>query len=218
MTSQPTREPLGEYLTMEAVGPLVEKRLLGGYQVRYLPFLWTAGLWVFLKGVVLGRALRDRIEVVARLLAEEGAEAKMVQGLGEVARKMVEEYGSLPESFFDFWLKTAAPKGHDYSDLNTLKRLYNRKERLGAMLPWLSMWCWEGIGFGITYPDYVEQMWKANYETADRQRWQQARAAGVDLPEQPETLPLDEMERIVLEETREYARRYFPELVEAIGT
>jgi len=214
MKSQPTRQPLGQYLSMEAVGPLVEKRLLGGYQVRYLPFLWTAGFWVFLKGVVLGHALRDRIEVVARLLTAEGAERKMAQGLGEIARRMVEDYGSLPESFFDFWLKTEAREAYD-KDLHTLKRLYNRKERLGLMLPLLSYWCWEGVGFGVTYADHAEKMWRTNFEIVDDERekkWQRARAAGLDLPEVPDILPLAEMESIVLEQTREYARTYFPEL------
>ena len=70
MTFQPNRQELAECLSMEAVGSLVEKRLFGGYQVRYLPFLWTPGLSVFLKGVVLGRALSNRVNVAARLLAQ----------------------------------------------------------------------------------------------------------------------------------------------------
>ena len=203
---------------MEAVGPLVEKRLLGGYRVRYLPFLWNAGFWVFLKGVVLGRALRDRPEVAATLLAEARPQAKMAQGFGEVARKFVGDYGSFPTSFLDFWYKTFAPKGPDYSDLDALRRLYNRKERLGVMLPWLQMWCWEGVAFGITYPDHVGKMWNANYESVDHQRWHQARSAGLDLPEVPDILPLADMESIVLDETRDYARTYCPELVDSLGT
>ncbi len=102
----------------------------------------------------------------------------MAQGLGEVARRLMENHGGLPESFHDFYFKTAVPERHDYLDLNTLKRLSNRKERLGAMLPLLSILCWQGIGFGVTYPDHVEKMWKANYETVDHPKWQQARAAG----------------------------------------
>ncbi|MFH1560272.1 MAG: hypothetical protein ABID84_02525 [Chloroflexota bacterium] len=212
MTSQPTREPLGDYLGREAVNRVVEKSPFGGYQVRYLPFLWTVGHWVFLKGVVLGRAFCDRVGVVARLLALEGEETQMVRGLGEIAPKMVEAYGRMPDSFLDFFLKTAAPQGYDYSDMRTLKRLHNQKVRLGEMLPWLQLWCYEGIGFGVTYPDQVEELWKANYETADHQEWQQARAAGLDLPEHLETLTLDEMECAVVEETLEYLRMYFPDL------
>ena len=98
---------------MEAVGSLVEKRLFGGYQVRYLPSLWTAGLLVFLKGVVLGRALSNRVNVAARLLAQERAEESMGRGLREVAEGRVDTYGGLPESFLDFWLETAAPRGHN---------------------------------------------------------------------------------------------------------
>ncbi len=78
------------------------------------------------------------------------------------------------------------------------------------------MWCWQGAGFGITYPDHVKQTWKTNFEIVNHQRWQRARTAGVDLPEVPEVLTIAEMRSAVLEETREYARTYFPELIEAI--
>lgn len=217
MTLQSERQPLGEFLSMEAVGSLVEKRLFGGYQVRYFPFLYTAGCWVFLKGLVLGYSLRNNIKVVARLLTEEGGEENMVQGLGEIAEKMVEKYGSLPEQLTDFYLKAAANVEIDHLDLNNLKQLYNRKERLGKMLPLLTMWCWEGVGFGVTYPDHVEQIWKGNFEITDQERWQRARDAGVDLTEVPNVLPLAEMKDIVLEETRQYAHMYFPELVEALS-
>ena len=96
MTFQPNRQELGECLSMEAVDSLVEKRLSGGYRVRYLPFLWTAGLRVFLKGVVLWRALSNRANVAARLLAQEGAEESMVRVLREVAEGRVDTYWDLP--------------------------------------------------------------------------------------------------------------------------
>jgi hypothetical protein len=195
---------------------LIEKRLFGGYQVGYLRFLFTVDFWVFLKGVALGHVLCNKVKVVARLLASEGGEKEVAQDLGEGAGKMVDAYGGLPESFLDFWLRTAAPKGVDYSDQDALKRLGRRKERLGIMLPWLNFSVIAGAAFGVTYPDRVEQIWKANFETADHKKWQQARTAGVDLPEQPDILPLSEMESIVLEQTREYARAYLPELVESL--
>ena len=216
MATHSNRVSLGEFLGMEYVGPLVEKSLFGGYQVRYVPFPW-AGLQVFIKGVVLGRALHDKAEVLARLLGKKSSEQKMEQGFGEVAEKMLEDCRGLPDSLLDLWEKAAAPEGHGFSDLNTLQGLYKRKEPLDAMLPWLTMWCWEGVGFGVTYPDHVAQMWRSNFETTSSQEsWNQARTAGLDLPEHPEPISLEEMERGVLEAAREYARTDFPDILDDI--
>ena len=86
------------------------------------------------------------------------------------------------------------------------------------MVPWLAIWCSQGVAFGVTYPDDAERIWIADYETPDQHRWGVARSASLNIPEEPVPLSLEEMKNIVLEEAREYARSYFPELEESVVT
>ncbi len=209
------RVSLAEHLNMEAVGSLVEKKMFGGYEVRVGPFLMLS-LWVFQKGAILGRALRDRLDILAKLLAEEGRERNVCSFIREVAVKQVDDYGKEPDSFYDFWMDTELKK-LDFSDLNLMKQLVKKKARLGEMLPKLDIWLVQGIGFGATFPELTERLWKEAYETYDPHSWAEARSYGLDIPQQPAPLPLEEMEQIVLSEVAEYANEFFPELVEPLG-
>ena len=57
---------LAGHLGMTQIGSIVQKKLLGGYEVPVMQFL-TSGMWLFLKGVVFGRARRNSLEVVAKM-------------------------------------------------------------------------------------------------------------------------------------------------------
>jgi len=206
------------WLSREVVQPHMEKRLLEGYNVRLYPVLFGSE-WLFAKGALLGRALSDRLEILAKMLAAPGREHEYPEKLRQAATDRVRTYGKEPDSFRDFWLKTELPQleAISFSDRKMVKRLSREKCRLGELVPKLLWWVVSGIAFGATYPDLTERMWRQSHETPpDPRRWQISEAAGVvDGPWEP--TPLEEMEHAVLLTVAYYAGEYYPELVEPLG-
>lgn len=216
MTNQTSRLTLGEHLGMGAIGPLLEKRTFGGYNVRLGPFIMRS-LWMFVQGAALGRALRDRLEILVRLLVPPGHEYDFCVTLNEKVALRVSRYGKEPDSFFDFWFRTQF-QNLDFLDLDALKRITKRKVRLGEMLPLLNEWLVQGIGFGAKFPELTERLWRKEYETPeDADLWAILRQAGLDIPEEQTLLPLDEMEEMVLLGVAIYVDEFMPELLEPLG-
>lgn len=221
MSTDISQPSLGQHLGTRAVSRVVTKGLFGGYFVRFSPLFWGAGLWVFEKGAVLGRARSDRLEIVARMLSQPGRERDACDFLRrtgiEQIKQWVEEYGKEPDSFHDFWAKTQF-EGIDLLDLDMIKRLSNKKYRLGEVLPKLNEWLARGIGFGAASPELTESMWRNTYEvTRDEDRWVKAARAELSIPDQPARLTLEEMQHLVLFQVAEYAAEYFPELIKPLG-
>lgn len=234
MGGESTRPTLAEYLAGEELGRLVEKRLLRrGYNVGLAPFLIT-GLSVFQKAALLGRARRDRLEILAEMFvgldALAGTRAQLglpsqaargrqwvVEYLRKVASDGMRYYGEEPESFLDLWLTSFAPPEVDFRDPEKMRHLAKKRIRLGMALDWLDRWVLVGISFGATFPDLTEGLWRESYEEIDLRSWAEAREYGLDIPEQPTPLPLEDMEQQVLLEVAAYAMEYFPELVTPLG-
>jgi len=234
-TNRPT---LAEHLGMTEIGSIVQKRFFGGYNVPLMRFL-TVGLWLFLKGVVLGRARCNSLEVVAKMLIGLESLAKTFAQFGvpgqeaansedwvyEYLCKVASDgmayyqkcYQKEPESFLDLWLTSFAPPEVDFRDLQKMRELAKRKIRLGVALQQSDAWLLVGISFGATFPELTERMWKQEYEKHDPEAWAFARIHGLNIPEKFTHLPLEEMEQQVLVEVASYVMEYFPELVEPLS-
>lgn len=181
----------------------------------------TAGLWLYQTGAVLGRAHRDRLETLAKMFSDyPGREREASDWLRDLAAKRIDNYSREPESFFDFFMTTEYEKaGVSWppASPDAIKRVDNEKiplEQAGDTLNLLGL---EGIGFGARFPELTERMWKQTYEIFDLEAWDRARRYGVDVPEEPTPLPLEQREREVLAEVAVYATEHFPELVEPLG-
>ena len=208
---------LGEFLGMEAMEPALEKRLFGGYNVRALPFIW-AEFWVFQKGLVLGRAMRHNLAPVATMLAERGDHPKLQDFMIETAATTFRDYeasrGKEPESLLKLFEWERFKGDINLSEVNVLKLLTKKKARLGEMRPYLLADLISGVGIGAAYPGLVESLWEQLYGAVEEDQWQNARSLGLDLPGQQSELRIDETETMVMEEARQYAVQYFPELVD----
>ena len=241
MASGATRPTLAAHVAQFAIAPIVQKKLFGGYVVPVGPFLMRVGNWLFEWGAVLGRARHDRLDVLAKVVAEEGA-AWVATAMPD-ARDLVESgqwgkdhwtfeyllklasdgmrfYGKEPDSLLDFWLRAFNPPEADFRDLDKARQLLKRKMRLKEALARADLLLLAGISFGATYPELTERLWKRAYETPEDAESQEIRAlgrqAGLDVLEEQELRPLDEMEVTVLMELTNYLEHCFPELIEPL--
>jgi len=205
-------------LGYEFVVPFIEKGLLGGPYLRFFRFL-ELGLWLYLTGAVLGRARHDRFEALARMFSDPGRESEVCDFLRDEALKRLQEYGREPDSFVDFFMQTEFRRvGLKCGDPNDMKRADKGKIPLGAGEGHLKMFMLEGTGFGASFPELMERMWRQTYET---ERDSEMRAAliraGLDVPQEWTALPLKQREQEVLLQVAAYATEYYPELVEPLG-
>ncbi len=241
MAHEAGRPTLAAHVAQFAIAPIVKKKLLGGYELPFGPFVARAGPWLFEWGAVLGRARRDRLDMLAKVLADEGAELAAridpavralvesgqwekdhwtYEGLCKLASDGVRFYGREPDSFLDFWITAFAPPEADFRDPDKGKKLLKQKIRLAHALALADQWLLAGISFGATYPELTERLWKRAYETPEDAESQEIRAlgrqAGLDVLEEQELRPLDEMEVTVLMELTNYLEHRFPELIEPL--
>lgn len=214
MTDVATRLTLGHYMSQETLGPLVIKKLFGGYEVPFGPCIFTVSTSLFQKGAVLGRVRFDRLDVLAKLLAMPGKETNFLNNfLRKAGKQMLDDFGREPDSFPTFWFETGLSK-FNLSDVNLLKA----RLPLAQILSYLDFWLSSGVGFGATYPEIVEKMWEKTYNNpADQEEWARARRCGLDIPQKQILLPLDDMEQHVLLELGRYVHEYFPELMEPLS-
>jgi hypothetical protein len=212
---------LVSWLSKEVIQPNLEKRPFGGYDVRYSPVLFGS-VWLFAKGAVLGRARSDRFEMLMKLFGKPGTERDLCRVLHDGSIEAVKKYGKEPDSFSDFWMKTGLPDLETLlsSDLETKKRASRVKRRLGEIMPQVYTWLLVGIGFGATYPQLTERMWRRDYETRAPElhpiKRRIAEVGGVvDGPWEP--APLEEQEHELLVLVACFAGEHCPELVEPLG-
>lgn len=220
MTKLATQLTLGQHMSHEALRPLVRKKLFGGYEVLLGPCICTVSIWLFQKGAILGRARSGRLNVLAKLLprtwANSGKETDICGVLQEEAKKRLDDFGIEPDSFPTFWLKT------EFSTLDRtnleLIMLSMKKVPLGKIVPKLDTWLMSGIGFGATYPELVQKMWKGTYETLmNMDKWMKSKEYGPAIPKEQTPLPLEEMEQNILLEVGRYISIYFPQLLDILG-
>ena len=180
--------------------------------------LLFSGLAVFQQAAVLGYAKNDQMETLAKLFALPGKERESCEHLIGATKANVEAYGHAPESFIDFFTKTVGNAFASYQDPDTLKRLDKEQVRLGDVLELIDTWFLAGIGLGLAFPEQVVEMWRNSYETKDPEAWEQARQAGLDIPQHDTPLSLEDMEQVVLSQVSEYAREHVPEVIEPLET
>jgi hypothetical protein len=202
---------LGGCFAMDALGPAMKKRLFGGYTVSPLSVVF-ASVSVFQKGAVLAYARADQYERLCTVISEPGAESGVAEFTRKVARENWNTYGGNSKSLVDYIFRSEFPT-LNFGDMAMLRRMSRRKMRLGEAFNGLQISTANGMGFGATFPDVFRTMWEDSYEHPDSAKWARAVEAGVDIPSTPDKLPLRDAVQLVLRETAEYARDYFPHLI-----
>jgi hypothetical protein len=148
--------------------PASQKRLFGKPYLtcwRYLGCYEQA----FESGVVLGHAFSARLPTLVQLFCDPGRERELSGALREAAKQHFTETGE-PESFFDMAIWFEKSRAEDvWRKAGTaeadIERLIDRyKLSPGDAFPRLQMALSTGIGFGATYPNRTEEMWREAYE------------------------------------------------------
>jgi len=205
-----------------------KKDFLGRPHVVLLPFL-IMGYGLYMMGIAIGHAQRSKLETLLSLLYDRPPKEGELESLTNDLVNLIEQrldsyrssYGKEPDSFADLFIRTELkdngltfempPKSFE----KAAKAKLLLKTEPGPLFE-AEMFILEGIAFGASFPELTENLWKRSYET-DLSEWQKWRTRGLDIPEQPEPITLEEAERDFLHVVAVYVSQYVPELMKPLG-
>lgn len=185
-------------LARAIMAPASQKRLLGKPYLtcwRYLGCYEQA----FESGAVLGYAFSDKLSNLVQLFCDPGRREELTVALMESAKELFAETAA-PESFLDLamwseksrmenlWRKAGA------TEADIERQISSYELSPSEAFPQLQIALTAGIGFGGTFPNRTEKMWREAYELpTDSADLEMLRQAGLYVPAHAEKpLPLAE--------------------------
>ncbi|HEX74043.1 MAG TPA: hypothetical protein G4N93_02720 [Dehalococcoidia bacterium] len=168
--------------------------------------------------------------ILAKLFSIPGTEKENLDGLQEEATKHLSKFrndiAKDPDTFHEFILFRELEsaiglsmedwfKAYTEGDAKIMK-IADEKVPLEKAEPSIKWFGLEGIGFGSSFPELTEKMYKNSYEDIDMDVWAKHRAHGLVIPEEPTPISLEEQEKIVLQIVAAYASKCYPELLDAL--
>lgn len=228
MTSSLQRPSILSYLAREPIGRIWKKDILGRPYVLLLPFIVT-GLGLYTMGIAIGHARRAKFEILLSLSydtpPQRGELESLTNDLVNLIRGRLgsyrESYAKEPDSLSGLFIKTELKDNGLSFELppKSFEKAAKRKlllETESGPLFVAESFILEGIAFGASFPELTERMWNSSSETdlTERQEW---RTRGLDIPEQPEPITLEEAERIFLPLVAVYVSQYHPQLMKPLG-
>lgn len=189
-------------------------------------------------GALLGRAMRHKLDILHKMLVKPGTDINrsiaFIQSEAKARlKKFTEQKGKEPDTFNDFIalteLEEAAkvmglsidedayyqdPKSH----LKNLGKLYSHEVTLDDVYKNILNCSLYGIGFGSSFRELTVRMYKNTYENIDvnMKEWAEARSYGLNIPEKPDFIPLEEREKEILAIVAGYTGEYYPELLDPL--
>lgn len=228
---------LVEYFASTPLKLAVRKKLFGK---RYITMFYYSRILAFQyeTGALLGRAMRHKLDILHKLLVKPGTDinrsiAFIQSEAKDRLKKYTEEKGKEPDEFNDFIalkeLEEAAkvmglavdedayyqgPKSH----LKNLGKLYGHELALDDVYRDILNCGYYGVGFGSSFPELTVRMYKNTYENinVNMKEWAEARSYGLNIPEKPDFIPLEEREKEVLQIVAAYTAEFYPELLDSL--
>lgn len=217
------------FLGIPIVTKVAKTRLFRGPYIRFYN-LFEVLSYLYMTGAILGRARRDNITELAKMFSMPGGEEEFMNWLQKQAKERLDtfrnEVGKEPDTFNEFilfkefesaiglsmedWFKA-------YADGNTrIMRVADEKVPLEKAEPVIKEFQLEGIGFGSSFPELTEKMYRNAFENIDMDLWSKHRAHGLAIPEKPTIISLEEQEEIVLQMVATYTSEFYSELLDPL--
>jgi hypothetical protein len=227
---------LVEFLCNPLLTKIIKGSLFGGPYVRSIDLLFVSA-HIYSIGATLGRALRDKLDTLTKLLfapsTEEHKVGRVMQLCKKDAKNNLEEYknkfGREPATFDDFTFYSGIEKrirteGIDLSPKDAfeayshgdrkIKKFFDEKVASEGVGEHAAIMLLQGINFCSSFPELTEKMYQKAYED-ERDFWA-GKWYGVTVPKEFKVASLEEGERTVLQMTAAYASEYYPELLDPL--
>lgn len=216
-----------DFLGIVPVKKVAKTRVLGGPYIRTYD-LFVVISFVYECAALLGRARSNRADVLEKMLTGPGVtEGTFIQYVRTLAKKRLDafrsEAGKEPDTFFEFIQareleKATGVRLHyflkaDFRVDRKIMKTFDAKWSVEDFQPLIWQFGNEGIGFGLSFPELTEKMYRNAYEHINSALWSEAREAGLSISEEPTIVSLEERQDAVLQMVAAYTSEYYPELL-----
>lgn len=224
------QKSLTGFLSEVPLKQALKKKRFGGQYLHLWDYFLTL-TFQFESGAILGRAKHDKINTLTNMLVVPGTEInKFTKFMHDKANGHLEKYrsehGTEPNTFYDFIFDIELKRVfgsslnkvyEEYMHRNKeVVKLFDHKVSLDIAWPGIEGCGMGGVGFGCSFPELTEKMYKNATEYIDTGKWTEARRYGVDIPRNPNVVSFEEREESVLAIVAAYTSEYYPELVDPL--
>lgn len=214
---------------------IVRKKLFGKDYIRAFDYARTLA-FQYETGALLGRAMLDKLDIFHKMILKPGTDvnrsiAFIKSEAKDRFRKFIEKKGKEPDSFNDFIAQEELEEvskvmglsidddayyGKPKSHLKNLGKVWCYEFTLDDVHKNIQNCGWYGLGFGSSFPELTVKMYKNTYENIDMNAWAEARSFGLNIPEKPDIIPIEERENEILQTVASYTTEYYPELLDQL--
>lgn len=166
-----------DYLGSTPVRREVQKPLFGKPYLRFDAYCHILS-FVYEEGALLGRAKRHKLSILEQLLIIPGIKLKPIEDAQEMAKARLDEFrkesGGEPSAFTEFIELRAvegALKAHGLAlpprnerEAWKIRKVYGVKMPLREAIAGIKLHVLEGIGFGSSFPELTEEMFRGAYK------------------------------------------------------
>lgn len=219
------RIPLTAFLTAAVLQPRIQKGFIGGTYVAFADFASMSG-YLFQSGAIIGAAFSNRVDLLAQVISEAGKESSAIEYIQKEAKNRLEGFEkahgqlrSLTTFAFEEEWKTVGISSLDFTiaDGKKIAKLSQQKVKVEEAGQVISMWGLIGIGFGTSFSELTESLYRSSNEPVDPERWAMMRKAGLGISEKQEVISFEEQTEIQLSMMAEYSKENLPDLVVPLG-
>jgi hypothetical protein len=189
-------------------------------------------------GAALGQSLRNKLDILVKLLFVPGTEEHRINELMQLCKKdakknlekFINEFGREPETFGDFISYRSvenllrnkgirlsakdAAKAYARGD-KKIKKIFDEKVDLEGSKEYMLIMLRQGIQFGSSFPELTEKMYRKAYKE-NRDFWSGGELHGLTIPEELRPWSLEDTQRAILQMVAAYTSEYYPELLDPL--
>lgn len=216
---------------------VVRKKVFGKRYMRMFDYSRTLS-FQYEAGALLGRIMRDKLDIFHKMLVKPGTDinrsiAFMQSQAKDRLKKFTEEEGKEPDTFYDFIFKKELEEASKVMGLSidedayyqdpkrhreNLRKLWGHELALDDAYRNILGCGPFGLGFGSSFPELTVRMYRNTYENinVNMKEWAEARSYGLNIPEEPDIIPLEEREKEILQNVAGYTAEFYPELLDSL--
>jgi hypothetical protein len=187
------------FLATPAIKQVSKRTIFGKPYTRIGSLFGVVGFWVYQEGGVLGYALRDNPNLLAKLAVPPGImtinEEEIIKEIKEsssIVESRLKEVEDEEKAFFNLYtLRELRNIGIDLLRWPPDKNL-NKKANAKFAGDVMRIAFVEGIDFGFNFPEQFATYWDNTYRIIPDSKWQELRQRGIVLSEMQHKLTLNE--------------------------
>ena len=204
------RSNFGNVLLLTHLRRSLTKPLLGKPWIRYGQVLGVSGYLFTASGMLASRFCNSLVPFVSAYVStEEGAETASHYLVSELFPTLnFSEAKSSGIANYSMQKESERVGLKDKPEL-LLKILADKLSQEQA-LETIAVYMYEGTALGLCDPKLFRELYDWPLTNFDRENWDQARAAGLDIPESPDQVPFEELQNDLVQMFTEYCAEFCP--------